>query len=266
MRTCFKLGPAHEHTQRHIADNSAANIREKKAVTRMAAGNIYNFHRLDCKRDTEVIRCILPAFHGFTGNGPDIAVYLALMDRTKRPRPNARQDKQAHSKMRNRVVSQGRIKGRDLLPRHGRDILGFMALLTEKGASFFCCLQINVQTKGRCMPHAYGKSIDSLPCGFSFRMPDRRKRVANILLINIGYRNLAEFRQNMMLKRAEPATSVTVALQFSFPALKCINCHIFQQMQIASSFTLLAFALFDWIDVRANHGAPLFSGFTRLFQ
>ncbi len=92
-------------------------------------------------------------------------------------------------------------------------------------------------------------------------MPDRRKRVANILLINIDYRNLAKFRQNMMLKRAEPATSVTIALQFGFPALKSINRHIFQQMQIASSFTLLAFVLFDWTNVRTNYCAPLFSGF-----
>ncbi len=146
-----------------------------------------------------------------------------------------------------------------------------MALLTEKGRLAFFLLPANrfsVKTKGRCMPHCVWQSLlIAFRAVSAFGMPDRRKRVANILLINIGYRNLAEFRQNMMLK---PGLNQRPASPSPFnSAFRLSNASIatsFNKCRLREASRLLAFALFDWIDVRANHGAPLFSGFTRLFQ
>lgn len=152
----------------------------------MEEGNIYKFNRIECKREKEVISWIIKEFNGLKGNGKEIEVYMDIMDRKKRKRKKESKDKKENRKMSKRVVSKGRIKGREIMKRNGRDIMGFMEMIKEKGERFLCWMKIKVKKKGRWMNNEYGKYIDRIKWGLRFRMKDRRKSVENIIMINIG--------------------------------------------------------------------------------
>lgn len=89
-------------------------------------------------------------------------------------------------------------------------------------------------------------------------MPDWRKAVANINLVDISHRNTAQLWQNVKRQRAEPATCLPVALQFRLSGLEGIKRHVLQQVQIAGSFAPFPLPLLDRIKPCPDLGAGSF--------
>lgn len=70
----------------------------------------------------------------------------------------------------------------------------------------------------------------------------------------------------MKFKRAVPALVLAIPFQFSLPAFLSGLRYVFQQMKIASSFALLAFALIDRIYILPNKATSFFCVLTRCLQ
>ena len=67
-------------------------------------------------------------------------------------------------------------------------------------------LKVHIQTQGRRMAKTDAQAVERLARRIGLVMPERRKNVPNIGLVQIGNWRLAEFRENMELQRAEPAS------------------------------------------------------------
>jgi hypothetical protein len=61
-----------------------------------------------------------------------------------------------------------------------------------------------------------------LVCSRSLRLPDRLKRVSDMNLRNLRHGHLAELRQDVKLKRTEPASCLAIALQVSLATFESV--------------------------------------------
>ncbi|MNY78272.1 hypothetical protein D3C86_2184520 [compost metagenome] len=62
-------------------------------------------------------------------------------------------------------------------------------------------------------------------------------------MVDFGNGRLAEFRENVKLKRAEPSPSFPVALQFCLTAFECIGGYVFEKVKAFDCFPLVFLAL-----------------------
>jgi hypothetical protein len=70
----------------------------------------------------------------------------------------------------------------------------------------------------------------------------------------------------MQFQGAEPTSRLTVALEFSLPALECIKGNIPQDMQVALGFSALAFTLLYRILSGSNDRTPFLGFLPRFLQ
>ena len=69
----------------------------------------------------------------------------------------------------------------------------------------------------------------------SFGMPERSKSIANVILVDIRHRHLAQLWQNIQFKRRPSTARLAITLQFGLAALKRIDGNVIQNKQIRAA-------------------------------
>lgn len=120
-------------------------------------------------------------------------------------------------------------------------------------------LQVDIETQ-RCCVIQYDLEAVSRLCGrCGLAVPDRLKRIPDVILSNLGHRDLAEFRQDMELQWAEPSSGGSVALEFGLPAFEGIQCDILEKMAIPNGVLALPAPVLDRVLALGNQG-PILGG------
>lgn len=129
----------------------------------------------------------------------------------------------------------------------GGDVLGLVSWLTKR-AGLLGSLQIDVQPERSGMAQADVQAVQRLSSSLGLLVPDRGEAVANVHLVDIGHRHLAQLRQDVDFQRAEPSSGDAVLLEFRLSGLERIAGNVFQYVQVANGLTASSLAFLDRVE------------------
>src|SRR6056297_4117969 len=161
--------------------------------------------------------------------------------------------------MRDGGLLEGGIERRNILPGHARDRSDLVPLPSEELLRLGNSLQVDIDTQRCCVIQYDLEAVSRLPGRCGLAVPDRLKRIPDVILGNLGHRDLAEFRQDMELQWAEPSSGNAVSLEVGLAALEGIPRNIPEQMSVADGFLTLSTPMFDRVFAFGNQ-SPIVGG------
>ena len=218
----------------------------------MAAGLGDHGQRFGRQRHPKVTGRADAALHRRSRDGPDVALDLILAGKAQWAGSDAGQDQEAQRQMRDTAIRQGGVEGRHLAPVHRRDVLLDLPRLAQKRPCLLRSLQVDRQSERRSMPQDDRQPVQRLLRRLGFPVPDRRERVADVDLVDLGHWDLAELGQDVKFDRTEPPPRGAVALQLGLARLERVPRDIAEDMQVAHRLAALPLAVLDRVDARPD--------------
>src|SRR6056297_2462404 len=168
--------------------------------------------------------------------------------------------------MRDGGLLEGGIERRNILPGHVRDRSDLVPLPSEELLRLGNSLQVDIETQRCCVIQYDLEAISRLPGRCGLAVPDQLKRIPDVILGNLGHRDLAEFRQDMELQWAEPSSGNAVSLEVGLAALEGIKRNIPEQMSVAGGFLTLSAPMFDRVFAFGNQSPIVGRNFPGVLQ